>query len=554
MLASFGAAYLKGDPLAAGFLDGDFRDPQSLRAIMAQRTSQRISVELAALLTTQQNPLGQSVARERHMQQLCAAQGAGVVVTGQQVGLFLGPLYTVYKAATAVAAARTLSAQTGQPIVPLFWLQTEDHDYEEIRSCTIPSPNKGEPPLVLSLPPSDPAEQRMSVAYRQLGPEVDALLSELESWLHPLPHSADCVSLLRRHYAIGRSLAQAFSGLLCELFADEGLLCLDPRQPGQDTLPKLAAPLYRNILTSHETLGSALLARQRALSDRGFACQIPVRPQSSLLFFHPDGERSPRHRLQQHQQTGPDGHASLLQWAIPQDGRRYSQADLLARMDSDPLSFGTSALVRPLVQDTILPTVAYVGGPAELSYFAQVTPLYHALGIVQPVIMPRARFRLIDESTRTALAKLALRACDVEAPKDDIMLRLAQGKPADVPSPQAVEERLLAQLLSPLSEIDSLDPALQDAVHTARRVMEKTAKKISLRYAQRLHEKDTVNSERIDRLQAAIFPSSTPQERLFSLPFYLAKYGLFGWKQRLFESLAARSVFSADQAVRDIFL
>ena len=394
----------------------------------------------------------------------------------------------------------------------------------------------------------------MSVAYRQLGPEVDALLSELESWLHPLPHSADCLSLLRRHYAIGRSLAQAFSGLLCELFADEGLLCLDPRQPGQDTLPKLAAPLYRNILTSHETLGSALLARQRALSDRGFACQIPVRPQSSLLFFHPDGERSPRHRLQQHQQTGPDGHASLLQWSIPQDGRRYSQSDLLARMDSDPLSFGTSALVRPLVQDTILPTVAYVGGPAELSYFAQVTPLYHALGIVQPVIMPRARFRLIDESTRTALAKLALRACDVEAPKDDIMLRLAQGKPADVPSPQAVEERLLAQLLSPLSEIDSLDPALQDAVHTARRVMEKTAKKISLRYAQRLHEKDTVNSERIDRLQAAIFPSSIPQERLFSLPFYLAKYGLFGWKQRLFESLAARSVFSADQSVRDIFL
>lgn len=553
MLASFGAAFVKGDPRTTGVYDHDFRDARSVHAAVTQRADQPLAPQLAALLAAQQNELAHSAERSRNLDALVQSQGTGVVVTGQQVGLFLGPLYTVYKAATAIVAARALSAQTGRMAVPLFWLQTEDHDYEEIRSCTIPSPDPIDPPLVLSLPPSCPDTQRMSVAYRLLDGEIDAMLSAIDSHLHSLPFAAECLLLLRRHYVAGRSLSQAFARLLSEIFAEEGLLFLDPRQPGQTVVPTLSAPLYRRCLSDHEAISTALVQRQRELTERGFASQIPVRPQTSLLFYYPDGERGPRHRLERKPRADALMEQSSDRWSIPDRDRSFPQTDLLTQIDTNPLLFGTSALLRPLVQDTLLPTVAYVGGPAELSYLAQLAPVYKQFGIAQPLWMPRARFRILEEKDRSTLAKLGLRAASVEGPNDQLLEQLAR-RHSDLPSPQALSDRVLSQLLSPLAEVEAIDPALHDAVARARRAMEKTAQKLSQRYAQRLRERDEVTAQRVARLQASLYPLSAPQERIFSLPYYLAKYGLPAWKQKLFASLSTDSVCSLDQSVRDIEL
>lgn len=568
MLASFGTAYLTGDPRALGFVGVDFRDPISRRKVVDTRSRRPIDPALADLLMRQHAALCPSERRSRNLSLLCESprQPIGVVVTGQQIGLFLGPLYTVYKAATAVASAQALSDQTGTPVVPLFWLQTEDHDYEEIRSCSIPGPQPGQPPLRLSLSASDPNETRSSVAYRRLGAEIEVLLSELWDHLRPLPYAEECLSLLRRHYVQGNTLAQAFSGLLAEIFSAEGLLFLDPRKEGEQTVSRLAAPLYEKTLTQHHDIMEALQNRERALRDRGFASQIPMRPSASLLFYYPDGERGSRYRLEQLQPEFPQGPRRAqtdLFWTIPRidpsgSYRQFSQADLLAQLHTNPRCFGTSALLRPLVQDAILPTVAYVGGPAELSYFAQVLPLYDLFGIPQPIIMPRARFRLTDESTRNTLAKLRLSASDLESPRETVLHKLLQLHAADSPdadnppTPKMLSDRLLAELLSPLSKIEAIDPALRHSVDRARRTMEKTAQKISTRYAQRLQEREAVSLERIDRIQSILFPSSTLQERVFSLPYFLARDGLVKWKQKLFSCLTTDSVFSTDQAMKDI--
>src|SRR5439155_1167303 len=214
------------------------------------------------------------------------------VVTGQQVGLFLGPLYTIYKAATAVVVARVLAAETGSPVVPVFWLQTEDHDLVEIASCSVPGVGACE---TIAAPIA--AENRISIAHHRLPAEIAGCLDQLEDALGDGSLAQAHLERLRRHYRPGVPWSAAFAGVL---------------------------------------------------------------------------------------------------------------AALLAALRDEPRRFSTSALLRPIVQDTLLPTVAYVGGPSEVAYFAQLGPLYRAFDRTPPLVVPRARFRITDGRTRRLLDRLGL--------------------------------------------------------------------------------------------------------------------------------------------------
>jgi len=173
------------------------------------------------VLREQQSALPASAARQASLDAL-AKGGVAVVATGQQVGLFLGPLYTFYKAASAVAVARALAAESGVGCVPLFWLQTEDHDFAEIRTCAVAGPDGK--PVRLELAQDREADSRVSVAQRCLGPEIDAVLDQLGSLLDGQPGAEEVLAILRAQYRPGRSLAAAFAGVLATLFADEGLI------------------------------------------------------------------------------------------------------------------------------------------------------------------------------------------------------------------------------------------------------------------------------------------------------------------------------------------
>ena len=216
-----------------------------------------------------------------------------MVATGQQVGLFLGPLYGFYKAASAIAVARALAAESGVRCVPLFWLQTEDHDFAEIASATVAG--SGGQPVALSLPTETAAEARVSIAHRRLPSEVGPLLEQLAELLGGGPAAAETLALLRSHYIAGRPMAQAFAGVLAELFADEGLLILDPREA---RIAALAAPVYREALAACTTLGRRLEAQGAALAAAGFDQQIPVRPDCALVFGHRGAATGPRYRLE----------------------------------------------------------------------------------------------------------------------------------------------------------------------------------------------------------------------------------------------------------------
>ncbi|HEY4394910.1 MAG TPA: bacillithiol biosynthesis cysteine-adding enzyme BshC [Polyangia bacterium] len=522
MPRGFESCYLAGEAISRTFIPLDFRSGADRIGRTRAAAERRPEPGLIAELRTQQAALAPSPARATNLDAL-AAGGTAVVVTGQQVGLFLGPLYGFYKAASAIAVARALEAQAGVRCVPLFWLQTEDHDYAEIASATVAGP--GGQPITLSLPPEPAAEGRASLAHRRLPSEIDAQLDALAELLGAGPAAEETLALLRAHYRAGAGIAQAFAGVLATLFADEGLLVLDPRVPA---VAALAAPIYREALAGAEAIERRLDERGAALAAAGFDQQIPPRPGCSLLFGHRTGATGPRYRLER--PTDPGAPTAL--WRLAGGDGGFTAEELAAALRTDPLRFSTSALLRPIVQDTLLPTAAYVGGPAEVRYFAQMQPLYDHFRLPMPLVVPRARFRCLEPHTRRRLAELGCTADDVERAGDHLADGLGAAPPPGVPSRAELEARVAAdiapvvdQIAATVAALDPRDRNLGRAAERTRAHVTRALARLTARFGRKLAERDGATAARLARVRLALAPDGVPQERAYAWPSLAGRVG-----------------------------
>jgi bacillithiol synthase len=514
---AFSASFLNGDPTAIGFLPSDFRDPAA-RAAQARRAAERaVSAPVLEALATQNAAFPPSAARQANLEAL-ARRGTAVVITGQQVGLFLGPLYTYYKAATAVSVARALERETGVRCVPLFWLQTEDHDFEEIASAHVLGAGPEASPQKLSIAPDPWASPRTSIAHRRLGPDVDTALAALADALGPGPGAQEVLALMRAHYRPGAPVAQAFAGAIADLFADDGLLLFDPRVPA---VARLAAPLYRRAIDDQAAIGRCLSERGGALRAAGLDEQVPCRPDCTLVFFHEGEAAGPRFRLE----------AGAAGWVLKGNGRRVTDDELRACLTDDPLRFSTSALLRPLVQDTLFPTAAYVGGPAELGYFAQLPPLYDLFGVPQPLCVLRARFRCLDPKARQLLGKLNLQAKDLERPLPALLRQLAESLAGGdgLPAPSALAAEAAGALEPVLARLEAavrnVDATLTRPAERTRAYVLASLEKLIDKYARAVARRDQTTLRRLERLSTLLFPERTPQERIYGWPSLAARSG-----------------------------
>jgi bacillithiol biosynthesis cysteine-adding enzyme BshC len=527
VLAPFSAAFLGADPRSDLLLRADFRD-RAARIEQAKRSSRRrIADGLLDILREQDRALPASPARRRNLESLAQPETVAVV-TGQQMGLFLGPLYTFYKAASAVAVARAIEAESGVRSVPVFWLQTEDHDFPEINHCYVATNEGGWHRLGLKDDGQGDEAARVSVEHRLLGEEISAQLDQLEQDLGPLSGAPEFLSILRDHYRPGRTMSAAFAGVLATLFADEGLILLDPRHAG---VARLAAPIYRKCITSCEAIAQGLLERGRALSEAGFEVQVHVRPSSPLVFFHDRDAQGPRFRLER----------SASEWLLSGSDRSISNDELLRLVEAEPLRFSSSALLRPIIQDTVLPTVAYVGGPGEINYFAQLPPVYSLFGLPLPLIVPRARFRCLDPRTLSLLQKMRLQPADVERPQEEVVKQVVARTSRDYPSPEVVTERIMGQLSRQLDDFEALartaDANLLKAVTRTKGTIDRAVSRLVDRYRRSLFERDRIAADRLDRLQDFLFPEGMPQERFYSLAYFASRCGPRAFKELVLANL-----------------
>ena len=427
-------------------------------------------------------------------------QGSPAIVTGQQVTLFGGPLFTLFKAATAIRKAKDTGA------VPIFWLATEDHDLDEADHVVLPSRHE-----LHNLRLEHEANNR-PVGSIPLGPGIRPLLDQAAELLGPSP----ILETLEAAYRPDATFAQAFARLLAAIFADQGLVVVDAAGAAFHTL---GAPVLRHAIEHVADLESALLNRSRLLEDRGYEAQVLVTPSSSLLFLV-DEETGARQALKRKNSNG-----STI-WIAGK--RQYSTEELLATLDSAPERLSPNALLRPVFQDFLLPTAAYIGGPAEISYFAQSQMIYDAvLGRTTPVI-PRLSATLVEPAVAAVLARFQLQLNEIpETHPDELAQRLgARAIPIEGKRKLASAGNALEEELTSLTQwMRQLDPSLGSAADVSASKMRYQMNRLRRLAANYQLQTEAGIRKHVDAIYLNLFPDQHPQERIIGAAAFLARYG-----------------------------
>jgi bacillithiol biosynthesis cysteine-adding enzyme BshC len=438
--------------------------------------------------------------------------GAAAVVTGQQVSLFGGPLLTLLKAATAIRKAQDATAASGHEHVPLFWLASEDHDLEEVDQVTLLSKTGTEKlrlglrsprPLPVGNLLVDGSDER---GTQQLAETLDKV-SELLGW-------APVCDLLRACYAPGATLAQACGQFLTQVFAAQGLIVMDA---SSREFHALGAGVLGAAIEQAEQLETALLERSQALVQAGYHAQVLVTAGHSLLFLI-DAETGARLPLRR----GPDG-------AWQAGAKAYSTADLLAILASEPERLSPNALLRPVFQDAILPTAAYVGGPAEIAYFAQSAVVYEkVLGRVTPVL-PRLSATLVEPSVARAMASYEVSLPQAwEAKTAEALAQRLGARAMPIEGKRklaAVGNAMDAELTALTEYMTAMSAELGRAAGVSASKMRYQMNRLRRMAASFEVQKEASLRKHAGAIALNLFPDAHLQERLLAGVWFLARHG-----------------------------
>jgi len=480
--------------------------------------------ELVQLLA-EQNPLP-SPAAQAALDVL--GKGAGAVVTGQQVGLFGGPLFTPFKAATAVARARRATT-AGHPHAAIFWLATEDHDFAEINHVTFPARRELRK-LVYASAPTAPCP----VGGIVLDNSITPLLEQVRELLGP----SDTTEALAAAYKPGNTLAQAFAAFYSKVFAAQGLLILDAS--GREA-HRMGALVLRAALERADELHAALVERNGELVAAGYHAQVAVTPQSSLLFLIDKGtvERTGARLALKRQAPTAQEPGGL--W---QAGRQtFSTAELVGILAVEPERISPSALLRPVFQDFLLSTSLTIGGPAEIAYFAQSAVLSERiLGRVTPV-QPRFSATLIEPAIGELLRKheLTLERVFTQNPASLAQLLAARAMPSEGKKKLAAAGAALdAELTTLLDWMRSMDAGLGRSGETAASKMRYQMNRLRTLAANFQLQRESSLGRHAEALCQALYPGGALQERLHGAAYYFARYGF-----ELAEEFSAQATVAA---------
>lgn len=442
------------------------------------------------------------------------ARGSVAIVTGQQTGLFSGPAYTFYKAISAIRIAEEVTSR-GTEAVPIFWLATEDHDLAEVHHSDW-NTREGLVHYELGARPEDAGRR---VGEILLGDEIEAIVAAATQTLEG-PFADQTAQALRESYTRGETYGSAFGKLMARLFAGRGIIFIDPLDV---RLHRLAAPIYLRALDEADSLGDALLARSNELESAGFHAQVKVTRETTLLFYNLDGRREP---LRRRNGNFLVGEAEL------------SHQQLTSAFKDHPDAFTPSALLRPVVQDSLLPTAAYVAGPAEITYLAQSNLIYKQFIGRMPAILPRASFTLIEPPIARFLEQYELDFRDILAGSQRLRAKMEQKfMPGDLANRFDAGETALRDLLTQYDEpLKNLDPTLVDALRASEQKMLHQFTQLKAKVARAINFRSGVLDRHQRILLDALHPAGYLQERTLSALPFLASHG-----SRLLDKLAILS-------------
>lgn len=433
------------------------------------------------------------------------------VVSGQQAGLLGGPLYTIYKALSAVKLAECM-AQRGIKTVPVFWIATEDHDFAEVaraefinRDCTFSGAEVS----------AEVHSEGLPVGRVILDQSIETTLQSLLSSLPKTEFTDDLDKLLRNCYSPGKKFGDAFARIMTALVGDKGLILVDPLD---SELKRLAAPLYADAARQAEEIAVAIVHRSRELEDAGYHAQVTPSEDSFPLFLH--DENGARRALTRN--ANGKYHAKG-------DGQEYAAAELAQWALREPARFSPNVTLRAVVQDFLFPTIAYYGGSAEIAYFAQTSEVYRILNRPVTPILPRVSFTFVEKHTWRSLERYGIRLQDFFAGPDHVVEKVVTeylGKETAAAFEHTTET--FNQELDGLQEqLKRVDPTLADALEKGRRKINYQIDGLRTRFNRAQVARDEAVQRQLQHAADLLFPDKTLQERRINITSFIARHGRY---------------------------
>ena len=503
------SAYYARDPR----LDSEYA---MLAGLCGERDYRR--ADLRAALVAQQAAWGAPAVVRAQIDALCRPEGLAVC-TGQQTGLFGGPLFTLYKALTAVALAEHLQQSLRRPVVPLFWMASEDHDVAEADHVHV-ADRSGELVQVRHAAWQTPGG--FMPANLELGPAIGETLERLRTLLPATEFSDAVYDALARAYAPARTLSHAFAHWMTRLLGETGLVLVDGADPN---LKRLAAGVFRRELEEAPRTSAAILDVSQSLRAAGYPVQIEARPDGVNCFLLKRGRR-PLVR-------------DAAGFRLRDTGEVIPAASLCRVAEESPEQFSPNVALRPVVQDTLFPTLAYVAGPGELAYFAQLRPVYAAFGVPMPVIVPRATVSLLEPRIGQLLTRFRLGLPDLTAEPEQLASRILRAQlPPDLGATLAAARQGVDEIFRQIGEaVAAVDPTLKATAGQTSGHIKGHLDQLEKKAVQALKRREADTGQQLQRLRDALMPGGKLQERVYPVLPYLAKYG-FGLVRTLRERIA----------------
>lgn len=488
------------------FYNGNFRDLAAFQHQIEKVKSRDLPREaVAAILKEQNQNYGCGPQTLGNIDKLMQGQ-AGAVVTGQQVGLFSGPLYTIYKALTAVKLAGHLNQNCEGYLVPIFWLASDDHDFEEINHITLLNKNNQIEEVRY---PSPASSLKTPASKIVLTSEIQNCIQRLKDLTPDSEFKPEILSHLSDAYRPGRSFAEAFAQWLTRLFKGSGLIFIDASHPG---LKELGKGIFYQEIAGDSSSTRQALETSGQLRQAGYDSQIPLH-QGILNIFFAETER----------QTieSQDGAYSIK-------GTRsiYKRDELLALLEKKPQVFSPNVLLRPIYQDTLLPTVAYVGGTAEIAYFAQLKGVYEIFGLPMPVIYPRKSITLIEKKIERVLKNYGLWVQDIWQNADGIINEIARKQVPESTAEvlRAARSHLEQDFKAITREMIAVEPTLEKSVEASLGKIDQQLKFLEKKILQASRKRNNIVSQQLNKAKNHLYPVNHLQERVFNMTPLLIKY------------------------------
>lgn len=476
------------------------------------------------------HPASETIAAR--LESILAGEGF-LVTTGQQPVLFLGPLFVLYKAVTAIEVADRLQDRHGVPVLPLFWVASDDHDWPEVGGTHLLDVENRLREIRLRPPPG---RDGRSVGRTEIPAGIEDLIDETSEILPSSEFVDDYLDLLRDEYRVGRPLGEAFGSTLSTLLGNSGLLWVDA---GSTRLRSEASVFHRRVVEEDGAVRAALAEGRRLVEEAGHEPALRLREGGVPLFRDTPGGR--RRLLR-----GSEG----LRFGT--EGDPLAEEEVLALLERDPGSFSPSAALRPVLESWLLPVGATVLGPGELAYWSQLPPLFEWAGAPVPNLRPRRSWAVVEEKVEKVLRKLDAEVGDF----DDGGRALARGV-TETGRPEEVQEALeetratVGRALERLEAVVARSlPGIRSAVGAARHDLFADLSELERAIDGRVRERESVLLAQIEKAALHLFPEGRPQERVLNPLYYLARYGrafLEGLREATAEALDEASEAAEDR-------